>query len=348
MKRNLIIFILLISVMCAFSQKVIFLHHSTGSGLYYEGNVAQWIANYNTNHGTNYQISERPYPDLPYQWENYPYDYWNLWINNQCNNTNPNIECMSKLAQDYDVIIFKHCFPGASIIPDDGNPSVSSNVKTTANYKLQYRALRALMDSYPTKKFIVFTLVPLHRLDTSTDEAARAKQFVDWVKTTWLTEDAKQHPNIYIFDFFSLAAEGNPSPLNGKVNCLKYEYELDHSTTNSHPNTLANQTIGPLFSQFIVNTIQNMPTNIDLSESNKLVRIFPNPASNELIIDLAGIDYSNATIEILDLQGRLFCQESCKNKSLMHIDTRTLGTGVYILRTQTGLLSLFNKFLITK
>jgi hypothetical protein len=237
-------------------QKVIFLHHSTGSGVYYGGNVTQWIATYNTQHNTNYRISERSYPDTPYPWANYPYDYWNLWINNKCNNADPNIPCMDKITQDYDVIIFKHCFPGASIAADNGNPSVSSNVQTLANYKLQYRALRALMDSYPKKKFIVWTLAPLHRLATNTDDAARARQFVDWVKTTWLTEDARLHPNIFIFDFFSSAAESNTTPLNGKLNCLKYDYEGSHTGNDSHPNALANQTIGPLFAEFIVNTIR--------------------------------------------------------------------------------------------
>jgi hypothetical protein len=241
-----------------YSQKVIFLHHSTGGGVYGEGNVAGWITNYNASHSKNYLVTEMSYPNEPYPWDNYPYDYWNLWLNNGCNNSDPDMACLDNLCTNYDVIIFKHCFPGANVLPDQAIPSVSSSVKTIANYKLQYRALRDLMDTYPNNKFIVWTLAPLHRMVTSPENAARARQFVDWVKNEWLTEDGKQHQNIYIFDFFGYAAESLPEPANGTVNCLKYDYERSHSTgDDSHPNTLANQTIGPIFAQFIVNTIED-------------------------------------------------------------------------------------------
>jgi hypothetical protein len=235
------------------AQNIIFLHHSTGWGLYTEGHVAEWITSFNTTHGTSYNLVERSFPDTPYPWDNYPYDYWNLWINNTCNNSNPKIACISSLCASYDVIIFKHCYPGSAISDDDPIPSASSSKRTLANYKLQYRALRSLMDSYPHNKFIVWTLVPLHRLATNVTAAAKAGQFADWVKNDWLTEDGRSHPNIFVFDFWGYAAESNPSPVNGKVNCLKYNYEYDHNVADSHPNKIANETIGPAFAQFIVN-----------------------------------------------------------------------------------------------
>lgn len=251
-------FVLLIPSVSIHSQKIIFLHHSTGSGVYNEGQVAAWISDYNTAHATNYFISEQSYPNTPYPWENYPYDYWNLWINNACSNSDPDIECLNSLCISYNVIIFKHCFPGAGILPDDLISSISSSKKTMGNYQLQYRALRDLMDTYPDNKFIVWTLAPLHRLDTDAESAARARLFVDWVKNEWLTEDGKEHPNIYIFDFFGYAAESNSTPENGQVNCLKYDYERSHTENDSHPNLLANETIAPIFSEFIVNTIEDI------------------------------------------------------------------------------------------
>lgn len=331
MKKNIFILIVLLSSISVLGQKVIFLHHSTGDGVYYEGNVSQWISNYNAQHSTNYQVSERMYPNTPYPWANYPYDYWYLWINNHCNNSDPDIECMSKLAQDYDVIIFKHCFPGASIEADNGNPSVSSEIKTLANYKLQYRALRTLMDSYPNKKFIVWTLAPLHRLITNVDEASRAKQFVDWVKTSWLTEDGKSHPNIYIFDFFGYAAESNPTPLHGQLNCLKYDYEKNHSDSDSHPNLLANQTIGPIFAQFIVNTIQNTSSKVDMIKNSNYFKIYPNPASDEVVVDLLGIVNENVSVDFYDLYGKLTYHELVYNQPKIRINTSSLNEGVYII-----------------
>jgi len=240
----------------AANEKIIFLHHSTGEGVYYEGGVPEWIDDYNSDHGTSYQISERNYPDSPYDWENYPYDYWNLWINGSCDSSNPNIECMDTLTQSYDVIIFKHCFPGAAIEEDYGNPDVSSSTKTLENYKVQYRALRDMMDGYPDNVFIVWTLAPLHRLATNTSEAARAKQFVDWVEKEFLTEDGKSHPNFFIFDFWGIVAEDDPNPSNGKANCLKYEYEGSHFGSDSHPNYDANQAAGPEFAETIVDAVE--------------------------------------------------------------------------------------------
>lgn len=254
--RSIICCLLSASSVASFSQNVIFLHHSTGANLYNQGHVAQWFTDYNSAHGKSYTITERAYPDTPYPWDNYPYDYWNLWINNQCNNTNSTIACLDNFCANYDIIVFKHCFPGADILEDEATPSVSSPIKTMANYQLQYRALRDLMDSYPNNKFIVWTLAPLHRLETTASNAARARQFVDWVKNDWLQEDGKEHANIFIFDFYGYVAESNPSPANGQVDCLKYEYEKSHTDVNSHPNQLANETVGPVFAQFIVNVIE--------------------------------------------------------------------------------------------
>ncbi|NJK85725.1 MAG: T9SS type A sorting domain-containing protein [Bacteroidales bacterium] len=239
------------------SQKVIFLHHSTGENLYNEGNVPERIEGYNLEHGTNYEITEFAYPNWPYPWDNYPYDYWNLWVSNACDTTKANVQCLYKLCSSYDVIIFKHCYPGSAILEDEEIPNIASNVKTIANYKLQYRALRDLMDNFPNNKFIVWTLAPLHRLSTNPQKGERSRQFVEWVTNEWLSEDGKQHTNIYLFDFWEYTAEHSTTPENGKVNCLKYIYERDHSSGDSHPNQFANETIGPLFADFIIQTIQS-------------------------------------------------------------------------------------------
>ena len=265
MKGSLSTILLLTIIACSFGAacpvhaagdgKIIFLHHSTGWGVYSGGDVPGWFANYNSAHGTSYQMNERSYPDSPYPWANYPYDYWNLWVHGACDSGNINIECMNTLTQKYDVIIFKHCFPGADLLADTGSPDVGSDTKSLENYKLQYRALRDLMGQYPHNIFIVWTLVPLHRNATTAANAGRAKMFVDWVKNDFLTEDGTRHSNIFIFDFWGLAA--------GSDNFLKYAYEGSHTGSDSHPNQLANQTIGPLFSQAVVDDINSFYSAID-------------------------------------------------------------------------------------
>lgn len=240
---------------------IIFLHHSTGGGVYNQGDVPEWFDAYNTDHGTQYNISERGYPNSPYAWKNYPYDYWYLWVDGHCDPSQPGIECLDSLAADYDMIILKHCYPGADIQADSGTPDVTSETKTIGNYKLQYRALRALMDTYPDTMFMFWTLAPRHRLATSADNAARAAEFADWVNNDFLTEDGQPHPNIFIYDFYGIVAESDPDPAQGEVNCLKYDFEKDHADDDSHPNTLANETAGPIFSQTIVDAIEEFTAN---------------------------------------------------------------------------------------
>lgn len=229
-------------------QNIIFLHHSTGGNVYNEGNVHNWFDTYNIEQGTSFNIIDRAYPNSPYPWENYPYDYWNLWINDACNSADSDIECLNTLTQSYNVIIWKHCFPSSAILPDTGNPDITSSIKTSENYKLQYRALRDLMDSYPDTIFILWTLPPLHRLATNQYYAERATDFSTWQKTDFLTENGS-HPNIYVFDFREIVV--------GVDNFLAYEYERSHSSGDSHPNTAANIVAGPIFGQFIVDSIND-------------------------------------------------------------------------------------------
>lgn len=326
-------------------QSAIFLHHSTGEGVFLEGNVAAWISNYNSENGTNYSVTERSYPDTPYPWENYPYDYWNLWLNSQCNSINPNIQCLSNILQAYDVVIYKHCFPGAGIAADNGAPLVSSPIKTIANYKLQYRALRGLMDQYPGKKFIVWTLAPLHRLETTTDEAARAREFVNWVKTTWLTEDGKQHPNIYIFDFFGIVAESNPTPVSGKVNCLKYDYEKSHTIVDSHPNKAANQVAGPLFAQFIVNTIKGQSTGIiNDTETSGDVKIYSNPGFGQIVIDVLRSGDQILAVEVYTLAGQRIFSRKAIQEEAVNIDANAFSAGTYLIKITTNQGSVTRKY----
>jgi len=218
---------------------------------------------------------------------------------------------MDKLTQSYDVIIFKHCFPGADIKSDNGSETVNSSRKSLGNYKLQYRALRDLMDSYPKTRFIVWTLAPLHRNATTPANASRASQFVDWVKNDWLKEDLKTHENIFVFDFFGLTSELNESPTNGLTNCLKYDYEGDHNGSDSHPNSLANRTVGPLFAQTIVDAINTKITSLDQNKPEECnFCVYPNPANKKMIVELDELFRPNiaCTLKIVNSLNQIIYQ----------------------------------------
>ena len=139
------------------SAKIRFLHHSTG-GVIWGGGVADWMTQYNGAHSTQYELTETNFPSGdPYPWDNYPYDYWNIWINHA--GAQPYMEepTLEILTTQYDVIVFKHCFPVAGVGPDTGNADVSSNEKTAENYKLQYAALKDKLHQFPRDQ--------VHRVD---------------------------------------------------------------------------------------------------------------------------------------------------------------------------------------
>ncbi len=259
----IIAFISIPNVSLAQEAKVIFLHHSTGGMIFEGGDVSDSLAAFNQGNGTNYSIKDWNFPYKPYQWANYPYDYWNIWINGYCEDYRGkkgyvNVMCLDDLAANYDVVIFKHCYPGADILEDTGNPDISSDRKSLENYRLQYRALRDAFTSFPRTHFVAWTLAPRHRLyPGATENAERVKEFVDWVNNEWLQEAGKNYKNIHVFDFFSYAAELDPNVQPPAVKyCLKYKYERSHDQNNSHPNELACKEIGPRFYRFIMDLLE--------------------------------------------------------------------------------------------
>lgn len=222
------------------TANIIFLHHSTG-GVIWDGGVADWFTAYNTAHTTEYKIRERAYPNNPYPWANYPYDYWNIWINPNADEIAKSQASLDALTAEYNVIIFKHCFPVSNIAADTGNASVSSETKSIENYQLQYAALKTKLHSYPNTKFILWTGAALTQT-TSSSALARSRQFFDWVKTTW----DEPGDNIYLWDFYELETEGG--------NFLLDKYAT--SASDAHPNSTFAKTVAPYFAQRIVNVIR--------------------------------------------------------------------------------------------
>lgn len=219
--------------------KIIFLHHSTGFCIY-EGGVEGWFENYNSTKGVSYQIYERDYPADGYSWQNYPYDYWNIWVNHEGNIPYKGQDPLEILTEDYDVVVWKHCFPVSDIEADTGYPDISSNRKSIENYKLQYNALKEKMRQFPNTKFIVWTGVALIRSETTEESAKRAREFFEWVKNEWDEEG----DNIYIWDFYELETEGG------------FYLRDEYASGDSHPNSLFSQRIAPYFCQRIVDVIE--------------------------------------------------------------------------------------------
>ncbi len=151
------------------------------------------------------------------------------------------INTLSGLLQ-HEVIIFKSCFPNSNITSDE---QLEQN-------KAMYLGMRAVMDKHPDKIFIIMTTPPLNPAETTLETAARARAMADWLKSD---EFLKGHSNVFTFDLYSYLADDKPN--SPEINMLLKEYQ---GGTDSHPNQLANLTIGPKLVQFVIQSIDNYRT----------------------------------------------------------------------------------------
>jgi hypothetical protein len=236
------------------SARILFLHHSTGHAIWLgtsepssntieKSDVRNWIASFNKKNGTSYEIDQMNFPATSegYPWANYPYDYYNIWVKHAGDAPYRGEPTLEMLTKEYDVIIWKHCYPVASIPPDIGKPDVDSDEKRLENYKLQYAALKKKMRSFPDTKFIVWTGAAPTMGSTRPTKALRARQFFDWVKSDW----DEPGDNIFLWDFYQLETEGGIYLRMGYANGLR----------DPHPRPDFAGRVAPLFAQRIVDVI---------------------------------------------------------------------------------------------
>lgn len=223
---------------------IIFLHHSTGENLVNQGGIRE-------------QLSEAGY------------DFWNQGYNSiglrgpdgettgfaypvPRDNTDPDglarvfnqrayswpINTLSGLLQ-YEVIMIKSCFAPTSKITSD---------QQLAQYQEYYLQIRDTIDRYPDKVFIILTQPPLNPAETNPEEAKRARALASWLKAD---EYLDNHPNLFVFDLFDvLALDESTSP---EFSMLRPEYR---NGSDSHPSQTANEEIGPLLVDFVIDVIQ--------------------------------------------------------------------------------------------
>lgn len=244
--------------------KIAFLHHSTG-GVIYKGNtskiiyklfkkgdVSKWFADYNKKNKTNYTIESIIFPkNEPYGWNNYPFDYYNIWVKNAGEVPYKDEPTLEFLTKQYDIIIFKHCYPVGDIAIDSVSSNIDSDIKTIENYKLQYEKLKEKLKTFPDTKFLLWTGPALTKATTNQDKAVKTMEFFKWVKEEW----DEPGDNIFLWDFFQLETEGDIY--------LKDDYAV--SPDNPHPNQKFAGKVAPLFCNRIINIIENKGDNTSLT-----------------------------------------------------------------------------------
>lgn len=282
MKSKLAVIILLIMILPISSCKqnkeevnILFLHHSTGRVIWIgnttskvktltrkvsdrlaKGQLPILMSKYNREQKTNYKIKDQIFPNYaPYGWNNFPYDYYNIWVKNQGEEPFMEEPTLEMLTRDQDLIIFKHCFPVSNIEPDQEIARIDSDVKTLSNYKLQYAALKDKLHEFPQTKFLLFTGAALTESSVTEDEAIRAQEFFKWVREEWdLPGD-----NIYLWDLYSLQTEGG----------LYFKDEYAVSEHDSHPNEAFASTVAEHLFMRIVDVIETDGNNTQLTGLKK-------------------------------------------------------------------------------
>lgn len=238
--------------------KIIFLHHSTGEVIKNGGKtpvrfigrfikldnyVSKWFKDYNKSNNTNYIFEDQYFPKRePYGWSNYPFDYYNIWVKNAGDKLYMDEPTLEILTKQYNLIIFKHCYPVSNIEADINQPDINSSEKRLENYKLQYLALKQKMQEFKQTKFLVWTGAAQVEKNTTVEHAQRAKAFFDWVRDEWDSPD----DNIYLWDFYELETGG--------AHTLKPEFA--RSQNDSHPDPSFAKIVSPQFCNRIIEVIE--------------------------------------------------------------------------------------------
>lgn len=263
--------------------RIVFLHHSTGQNIWdgnrsnsfsrvlskYSSRIASkfnskaelpdYLERYNKENQTQYLIEELTFPKLkPYGWNNYPFDYYNIWVKNAGEQEYKNEPTLEILTREYDVIIFKHCFPVCNIQPDRDVADINSEYKSIANYKLQYQALKEKLLQFPNAKFILFTGAAQVNTLITEEEAIRAKDFFTWVISEW----DQPGDNIYIWDLYNIQTQGE----------LYFQEKNAFSANNSHiKESFAAQLAILLFNR-IIDVIKTDGSETNLSGKPKFLK----------------------------------------------------------------------------
>lgn len=224
---------------------IFFLHHSTGNNLIAHGNIRELFG------ANGYQLWDHWYNHLGLRDpDSQPLRYH---YSIPGDNTDPDglheiftqpvlplpLNAISNMLQ-HEVIIIKSCFEPANNIRSD---------EQLEQYKAWYLDMRETMAAHPDRVFIILTSPPLNPAATNPDEAARARKYAGWLASEEFTGG---HTNIFVFDFYDLLAENDPSKPD--VNMLRAEYR---DGDDSHPNEAANRAIGPIFVEFAIDKIES-------------------------------------------------------------------------------------------
>jgi len=333
-------------------RNLFFLHHSTGRYLLEEGNVRSDLMSYNRANGTAFVLWDHDYNYLGLMAPSGYYVGHDYGIPND--NTDPDglhylwttaNSARDSILANHEVIAFKSCYPACAI----------QGLAQLRSYFTWYLEMRDVFDQYPDKIFVVMSPPPLHRLSTNLAQADLARTFANWLGSdTFLLG----HTNVLFFDFFDLLA--HPDDGSEQRNMLRYEYELSHYNGDSHPNLLANQTVGPLFCQFLIEAGLGVVAGLEADlppVGPRLEPNYPNPFNPLTRIGYRLSDPAAVSLRVFDLQGYLIrtltdgWQEAGSHEVIWDGTDRNgqpAASGIYIYSLEAGSRTVTRKMVLSK
>ena len=262
------------------TQRLIFIHHSTGQ-LWLADNSGQLGLALKNN---NYFVSDTNYGWGPgytgpgggtigdhtdignwYDWFLGPYrDTYLAALYQESEQHCSYSRLAANPGGDNAIIMFKSCFPNSNISGNPTDPpttgtnpiwsqSAGSPTYTMANVKGLYNDLLAYFSSRLDKLFIVITAPPLVQSATSATSAANARAVNTWLVNNWLANYL--HKNVAVFDFYNvLTSNGGSTTVNdaGQASGNHHRYR------NNAIEYITNQ--GSNFSQYGASSSDSHPT----------------------------------------------------------------------------------------
>lgn len=222
-----------------YSKRMIFLHHSVGRGILYEGGLRDSLLQMGiVVKGATYgdEIGEKT--DI------------NDWLPKFQKDMNRILSFKAHPDRYYDdstsndIVMFKSCFPNSNIVGEGQMPGDPlSTERTLANYRAAFEKIGEEMRKYPERLYIYVTAPPLVPESTTPENARRAAVFNKWVteefRPAYEKESGKM--NFVVFDLFNLLADENGN--------LKASFRRS-GQGDSHPNLEANKTAASAFMEF--------------------------------------------------------------------------------------------------
>ncbi len=198
--------------------KLIFIHHSSGEN---------WLADENGGLGlalaqNNYFVSDTNYgwgpgsigdrTDIPnwlewFRGENTADIMQAVYTEGGQNSSYTRLEVDP--GGENRIILFKSCFPNSNLEGSPDDPAAAGEGLTVANAKYVYNEILGYFQDHPDRLFIVVTAPPLLGVNTTSENAANARAFNNWLVKDWLSSNQYPYSNVAVFDFYNVLTGSN-------------------------------------------------------------------------------------------------------------------------------------------